>query len=120
MKHHKVIARYISLYGLFLIVCGVVGYVITQDHSQSSLVNGIVGGILMVVIGLLHRQNRSYTLPAAMGACGIFTITFIWRAIVQWPLVGGSSSHLVVALLLTMMTLVSVVMVAVLGRQLRL
>ncbi len=74
----------------------------------------------MSVLGILHRQGRPFTLPAAAGAAGIFTITFVWRSIVQWSQVhSGESDHTGIAALLTLMTLISAIMLTFLVRQLR-
>ena len=97
------------LYGLFLLVSGLVGYQLTHEHSTSSLFNGSVFGALLVMLGVLHRMGRMWTLPASISACGIFSLTFLWRGILQWNSVtSGQSDHLGIAILLSVMALVSV------------
>ena len=94
--------------GVFLIVCGLFGYALTQETSTSAILNGVVFGSLMVVMGFLLRQGRPWTLPASLSATGIFTLTFVWRGVVQWKHVSESGGEtLPIALLLTLMTVVS-------------
>lgn len=101
-------------YGTFLVVCGIVGYLITGETSSSSLFNGGVFGSLMVVIGVLLRQGRPWTMPAALSATAIFTLTFIWRAVVQWIEVAqGAPSNVAVAILLSFMFVVSAVVLRI-------
>lgn len=106
-------------YGVLLIGSGLLGFEITSEHSSSSLVNGIVGGALMVVLSAMHRQRRQFTLPAAFGAAGIFCITFVWRATIQWMLIGTVEFSLWLTVLHTVLTVVSAAMVLTLFRQLR-
>jgi hypothetical protein len=74
----------------------------------------------MMLLGLLHRQGRPFTLPAAAGAAAIFTITFVWRGTLQWiAIADGREGHLGVALLLTVMMAVSGIVLTFLVRQLR-
>ncbi len=117
MISNRSVALYISIYGLFLFFCGSVGFLLTHQESTSALVNGAVGGLVMVVLGILHRQGRTFTLPAALGATGIFTVTFVWRSALQWMAVAqGSAEHLPLAVLLSVMMLSSVVLCVILWK----
>ena len=107
-------------YGAFLIVCGLSGYALTRETSASAIVNGVVFGSLMMVMGVLLRQGRPWTLPAPMSAVGIFTLTFIWRGAVQWmQVVRLGSDHAPIAGLLTLMTAVSALMALSLYKRVR-
>lgn len=109
----------IILYGIFLTVCGIVGFVLTAEQSTSALLNGVFGGVLMIILGIMHRQRRAFTLPAAIGAATIFTATFVWRSVVQWYHVYDNPRFVPVAILLSSMTVVSALLWAFLFRQVK-
>lgn len=107
-------------YGLFLVLAGVVGFEITKETSRSSLFNGTIFGTLVVILGFLHRQGRMWTHPASLSASAIFTLTFVWRAIVQWlDVTSGDVTRVNIAALLSLMAVVSAVVTAILFRHYR-
>ncbi|MBU3742718.1 MAG: hypothetical protein FGM24_10600 [Candidatus Kapabacteria bacterium] len=104
-------------YGMFLVVAGIVGYAATHATSTSALLNGGIFGALMIVMGVVMRMGRMWTYPAAMSASVIFTITFAWRGALQWhTVIGGESERLPVAMLLTVMFIVSGIVSSILVR----
>jgi uncharacterized membrane protein (UPF0136 family) len=110
----------VVLYGLFLVATGILGYVLTGETSSSSLVNGVVFGSLMTLLGVLLRNGRPWTLPASTSAAAIFSLTFLWRGGVQWQsTMSGEDEHLSIALLLTVMFTVSVAVTLLLVKNLR-
>lgn len=118
MKHSPAaVSNKLVAYGAFLVACGIIGFRLTHEESQSGILNGIVSGALMMVLGVIYRSGRPWTLPAALSATAIFTFTFIWRGAVQWLAVfKESSTHVPVAALLTIMFIVSLVMALMLLR----
>ncbi len=107
-------------YGVFLIAAGIVGFELTGETSASSILNGGLFGSLVVILGLLHRQGRMWTHPAALSATGIFFLTFVWRASIKWyGAATGDQAMVSIAILLTVMSGVSAAVVAVLFRHYR-
>lgn len=116
----KKLGLLVTCYGIFLMICGLSGYLLMQGTGTSSLLNGGIFGSLMIVIGLLLRQGRMWTLPATLSATAIFALTFLWRGVVQWHhALSDAPARLGVALLLTLMFLGSVIMVRILFRHYR-
>ena len=110
----------VSVYGAFLLICGIIGFEITGETSTSSIVNGIVFGALMIVMGVLLSNGRPWTLPASASAVSIFTVTFAWRGTLQWLAVtDGDEQQTYIAVLLTLMFAVSAVVALVLLKRLR-
>ncbi|MBU3698467.1 MAG: hypothetical protein FGM33_00440 [Candidatus Kapabacteria bacterium] len=107
-------------YGLFLVVSGLIGYEITIEHSTSALFNGSIFGSLIVLLGVLHRMGRMWTLPASISAAAIFSLTFLWRSGLQWMKIASETTERTgIAVLLTVMATVSVVVFFVLRRSYR-
>jgi uncharacterized membrane protein (UPF0136 family) len=114
------VGNLLVLYGLFLFLCGILGYLATRETSTSSLLNGGIFGTLMCLGGLLGRQGRLWTLPAAVSATSVFTLTFLWRGILQWyHAVTDDTSRWIVAVLLTLMFAASCAMLVVLLKHYR-
>lgn len=107
-------------YGVFLVVAGLVGFELTGETSASSILNGGLFGTFVILLGVLHRQGRMWTHPAALSAAGIFLLTFVWRASIKWHgSATGDASATAIAILLTLMSLVSAAVVVVLFRHYR-
>ncbi|MFN6136673.1 MAG: hypothetical protein ACK475_10445 [Bacteroidota bacterium] len=114
------VSRVLIGYGLFLLLTGFIGYRITQEHSTSALFNGSFFGSLLVMLGVLHRLGRMWTLPASVSAVVIFSLTFLWRSALQWMHVAdGEPDRLGIAVLLSVMAGVSVVVSVLLARTYR-
>lgn len=112
----KQLGRLLMYYGLFLFGCGLIGYALTDVNGTVSLLNGTLLGGFVCILGTLIKQSKQWAYPAALSATGIFTFTFVWRGIKQWNLVAidHAVSHWPVAMLLTVMTAVSIVMLLIL------
>ncbi len=107
-------------YGVFLMASGLIGFEMTRETSTSSLFNGGVFGTLLVVLGILHRQGRMWTHPASLSAAAIFTLTFVWRTALQWhEIANGDATRVNIAVLLSVMSVVSLGVVAVLFKHYR-
>lgn len=101
----RIVAHRIMYYGVFLLVCGALGFVATGNRSASALVNGIIGGILMLVLGALHKQRRTFALPAAIAVAGIFTASFVWRTVVHLRDVASSADAPSVAVIVLVLVM---------------
>lgn len=68
-------------YALVLAVVGVGAFVIGTHRAVVALVGGVGGGILIAVLSILYRQRVLWSRAALVTTVGIFTLSFIWRAI---------------------------------------
>jgi uncharacterized membrane protein (UPF0136 family) len=66
-------------YGILTIVGGILGY--AKARSQTSLVSGLVSGILLIVSGVAHQQGSSWgeelAIIITLSLIVIFAIRFI-------------------------------------------
>ncbi|WNZ25508.1 hypothetical protein HJG54_23420 [Leptolyngbya sp. NK1-12] len=65
-------------YGILAFVGGILGY--TKANSQTSLISGVISGVLLMISGLAHQQNLSWGLPLAIGVTialiAVFAVRF--------------------------------------------
>jgi uncharacterized membrane protein (UPF0136 family) len=105
------LGRTLALYGATLVACGLVGNALIEQGSPSALFNGGVFGVVMIILGVLLRQGRQWTLPAALSATAVFTLTFAWRGATHWmAVINGDANHVAVATLLTVLLVLSALM----------
>lgn len=117
---HRRLGMLLIGYGVFLVTAGVLGFVLTRETSVSSLFNGGIFGTLLIVLGVMHQQGRMWTHPASLSASAIFTLTFLWRATLQWyEIANGDVTRVNIAVLLSIMSLVSLAVVLVLFKHYR-
>jgi uncharacterized membrane protein (UPF0136 family) len=66
-------------YGILAIAGGILGYI--KAGSQTSLISGLISGILLVGAGIAHQQNASWGLPLAViitvSLIGVFAVRYL-------------------------------------------
>ncbi len=77
---HRVLLGYAGT----LAAVGVLAYYIGPRHSPMSLLGGVGGGALVAVLSVLWRKRVLWSKPALTTAVGIFTLSFLWRAVESW------------------------------------
>ena len=77
-------AGYLILYGGFLIVMGLTGYLSNPEKAQTALMSGGTFGALSILWGVLGARRVRWSLPAAMTTTGLLVVVFAWRASVGW------------------------------------
>ncbi len=113
-------ARYLILYGGFLIVMGVAGYLSNPEKAKTALMSGGTFGALSILWGVLGARGVRWSLPAAITTTGLLSLVFAWRASVGWLAVfDGKSGKLFAAVLITAMLAASATMLPALIRSLK-
>jgi len=116
----KQLGAVLIVYGAFLVIAGIIGFELTGETSASSILNGGLFGTFVIILGVLHRQGRMWTHPAALSAAGIFLLTFVWRSTLKWhEAITGNTEALPIAILLSVMSIVSAGVLTVLFRHYR-
>src|SRR5258705_2062847 len=104
-------AGYLILYGAFLIVMGLLGYLSSPEKAKTALMSGGTFGTLSIVWGVLGARGVRWSLPVALVTTGLLALVFAWRASVGWlAVIDGKREKLFAASLITLMLAASVLM----------
>src|SRR6266496_5281575 len=104
-------AGYLILYGAFLIVMGLLGYLSNPEKAKTALMSGGTFGALSLVWGVLGARGVRWTLPAAVVTTGLLALVLIWRASVGWlAVIHGKREKIFAASLITLMLAASLLM----------
>src|SRR5687768_15157378 len=104
-------AGYLILYGAFLIVMGLLGFLSNPEKAKTALMSGGTFGALSILWGVLGARGFRWTLPAAIVTTGLLALVFAWRATVSWlAVLDGQREKLFAAGLITLMLAASVPM----------
>ena len=110
-------AGYLILYGGFLIVMGLLGYLSNPEKAKTALMTGGTFGALSILWGVLGARGVRWAVPAAVVTTALLTLVFSWRATVGWQaVIEGQSEKRFAALLLTVMLVGSAAMLVTLYR----
>ena len=104
-------AGYLILYGGFLMVMGLLGFLSNPEKAKTALMSGGTFGALSILWGVLGARGFRWSLPAAMATTGLLALVFAWRAGVGWlAVLDGKREKLFAASLITLMLAASVPM----------
>jgi hypothetical protein len=110
-------ATWLIIYGSFLIVMGVIGYLSNPEKAATALLSGGTFGVLSTAWGVLLRRGVQLARWGAVATTALLAVVFSWRAAVGWLAVAeGSSEKLVAASLISVMDLATVAMLIALLR----
>src|SRR5437867_430720 len=104
-------AGYLMLYGAFLIVMGLLGYLSNPEKAKTALMSGGTFGALSIIWGVLGARGVRWSLPAAIVTTGLLTLVLVWRASVGWlAVIDAKREKIFAASLITVMLAASVLM----------
>lgn len=104
-------AGYLILYGAFLIIMGLVGYLSNPEKAKTALISGGTFGALSILWGVLGARGAAWSLLPAIVTTGFLAVIFAWRASLGWLAVTrGESEKLFPAVLITAMLAGSLLM----------
>lgn len=108
-------AGYLVIFGIFLILLGVIGYVTHPEKAHTALIFGGGFGALSVLWGILAAKGMRWNKPAALLTAILLSVACVWRASLGWLAVAnGQSEKVFASLVITLMLAVSAVMLVVL------
>lgn len=109
------LARWVILYGVFLIFAGAAGYLSNPEKAKTALLSGGTFGVLSILWGVLIAKGFAWSRKTALITTGFLTLVFTWRAAVGWlAVLNGNSDKFFTASLISLMLAASVAMLVVL------
>ena len=109
--------RWFVGFGIFLILCGVAGYLSNPAGAKTALMSGGTFGGLSVVWGVLMLRGFVWAKIAAWISTIVLAAAFTWRLIVGWMAYAGGEPKLFAASLITLMLFASLASLGVLWRR---
>jgi len=100
----KSLAQWLMIYGVFLILAGVAGFLSNPEKAKTALLSGGTFGSLSIAWGILNARGLAWSRTAAFVTIGFLSIVFTWRAAAGWIAVSeGRSEKLFAACLISLM-----------------
>ena len=97
-------AKWIIVYGGFLILAGVLGFVSNPEKAKTALISGGTFGSLSILWGILGLKGFAWSRKAAIATVIFLGVVFAWRSIATWMVyLDGRSEKLFAACLISAM-----------------
>jgi uncharacterized membrane protein (UPF0136 family) len=109
-------SRWLILFGAFLFVCGLAGYLSNPAAAKTALISGSLFGGLSVIWGLLLAKGLGFVRWAALAMTVMLCGVFSWRSFASWQAVADGAPKTFAASLITLMLLGSLATVVKLLR----
>jgi uncharacterized membrane protein (UPF0136 family) len=104
-------AGYLFIFGIFLILLGVVGYMTHPEKPVTALISGGGFGALWILWGILGAKGIRWSWPAALATTALLALACVWRASLSWLAVAdGQAEKAFASAVITMMLAVSAAM----------
>ncbi len=107
--------RWFVGFGLFLIICGLLGYLSNPEKAKTALISGGSFGLLSALWGFWMLKGGGKAPWIAAGVTTLLLVAaFTWRALASWQALLAGEPKWVPALLITAMWIGAVASLAVL------
>ena len=104
-------AGYLIIYGIFLILLGLMEYLPHPEKARTALTLGGGLGVLSVLWGVAGARSARWSRLAALFTTALLSLACIWRASVGWMnALNGHAESVFSSLIATLMLSVSAVM----------
>ena len=108
--------RWFVGFGIFLILCGVAGYLSNPAAAKTALISGGTFGGLSALWGVLMLRGFARAKVAAWASTCLLAVAFTWRSIAGWTAYSAGEPKFFASSLITVMLLASLASLAVLAR----
>jgi uncharacterized membrane protein (UPF0136 family) len=112
----SLLGRWFVGFGIFLILCGLAGYLSNPAGAKTALLSGGAFGALSAFWGALMLKGVVWARIAAMLSTLMLIAAFAWRSFAGWQAYAAGEPKLFAASLITLMLVVSAMSLAVLLR----
>jgi len=109
--------RWFVGFGIFLILCGVAGYLSNPAGAKTALISGGMFGGLSTLWGVLMLRGVAWARVAAWVSTLVLVAAFAWRSIAGWMAYAAGEPKLFAASLITLMLVAALASVVVLARK---
>jgi len=110
------IGRWFVGFGVFLILCGLAGYLSNPAGAKTALISGGTFGGLSVLWGVLMLNGFAWAKIAALVSTIVLVAAFAWRSVAGWMAYAEGQPKLFAASLITTMLVASLASLLVLWR----
>lgn len=110
----KTSGRWFVAFGVFLILCGLAGFLSNPSGAKTALISGGTFGALSAAWGLMMLRGFAWAWMAALGCTGFLAAVFTWRAAAGWMAYSAGEPKLFAASLISLMLAGSLVSIGVL------
>lgn len=108
--------RWFIGFGLFLILCGVAGFLSNPAAAKTALISGGTFGLLSAFWGVLMLRGFAWARWAALATTAMLAVVFTWRSSAGWMAWSAGEPKLFAASLITLMLIGAVSSLIVLLR----
>lgn len=109
--------RWFVGFGIFLILCGVAGFLSNPAGAKTALMSGGTFGFLSALWGVLMLKGFGWARIAAWVSTTVLVAAFAWRSVAGWMAYAAGEPKLFAASLITMMLVASLASLVVLARR---
>ena len=104
-------AGYFLVFGVFLILLGVIGFVTHPERGHTALIAGGGFGLLWILWGILSARGVRWSWLGALATTALLALACVWRGSLSWLAVaGGQPEKAFASLLITLMLALALVM----------
>lgn len=101
-------AGYFIIFGILLILLGVIGYVTHPEKAHTALIFGGGFGALWMLWGILSAKGVRWSWLAALVTTALLVLASMWRGSLSWLAVAnGQSEKFFASLIISMMVALS-------------
>ena len=111
----RLCGRWFVGFGIFLILCGVSGYLSNPAWAKTALMSGGMFGALSALWGVLMMKGFAWAKIAAWVSTLLLVGAFAWRSLAGWMAYAAGEPKLFAASLITLMLAASLASLGVLA-----
>lgn len=109
--------RWFLGFGIFLILCGLAGFLSNPGGAKTALISGGSFGGLSALWGVLMLKSFAWAKVAAWVSTLVLVAAFAWRSVAGWMAYAAGQPKLFAASLITLMLAASLASLVVLARR---